>query len=330
MFAITLLFNIQYISDVVYLNTVESKGLSFIYTQSWMIDKAIKDLLAEKYFNVVFDNLFFLVNMLFLLYVISKFFNRLEKRISKSRAETLNFDRHAAKGVIKMVVLSCYFVITLSICQQIFGLSLASLLAVGGIGGLSIGLAAKDILSNLFGGFLIFIEKPFSIGDWVSSPDREIEGIIEDIGWRMTTVRTFEKRLLHIPNSIFQSIIVENVSKMPFRRIRLSFGLDYKDFENVQAITQDIEAYIKNSEDFVCDFESEGERVAVPCYATMVEFDSSSLKIDCYTFSKDKSLALYLKRKEQLLTKIKSIVERYGSEIPYNTIRIIDENKGKP
>lgn len=327
MFVITLLFSIQYISDVVYLNTVESKDLSFLYTQSWMIDKAIKDLLTEKYFNVMFDNSFFLVNMLFLLYVVSKFFNQLEKRISKNRNKAVTFDKHAAKGITKMIVLAFYLVISLSICQKVFGLSFASLLAVGGVGGLSIGLAAKDILSNLFGGFLIFIEKPFSIGDWVSSPDREIEGVIEDIGWRMTTVRTFEKRLLYIPNSIFQSIIVENVSKMPFRRIKLSFGLDYKDFGSIQAITQDIESYIKQSEDFICDFESDGEKVDVPCYARMVEFDSSSLKIDCYTFSKDKSLGLYLKRREQLLTKIKSIVDEHGCEIPYNTIRIIDEGK---
>ena len=87
-------------------------------------------------------------------------------------------------------------------------------MAFGGIGGIAIGFAAKDLLANFFGALMIFLDRPFSIGDWIRSPDREIEGVVEDIGWRSTKIRTFDKRPLFIPNSAFASLTVENASKM--------------------------------------------------------------------------------------------------------------------
>ena len=62
------------------------------------------------------------------------------------------------------------------------------------MGGLIVGMAAKDLLSNLFGALMVYMDKPFKVGDWIRSPDKSIEGTVEDIGWRVTRIRTFDKR----------------------------------------------------------------------------------------------------------------------------------------
>ena len=91
-----------------------------------------------------------------------------------------------------------------------FGMSLSGLLTFGGIGGLAVGMAGKDILSNFFSGIMLYFDRPFSIGDWIRSPDRNIEGTVAEIGWRITKITTFDNRPLYVPNSLFSSISVEN------------------------------------------------------------------------------------------------------------------------
>ena len=113
--------------------------------------------------------------------------------------------------------------------MQLFDYSVSGLLAFGGIGGIAVGFAAKDLLANFFGGLMIYLDRPFSVGDWIRSPDKEIEGTVEDIGWRLTRIRTFDKRPLYIPNSIFASISVENPSRMSNRRIYEKIGIRYDD-----------------------------------------------------------------------------------------------------
>ena len=89
--------------------------------------------------------------------------------------------------------------------------------------------AAKDLLANFFGGLTIYLDRPFAVGDWIRSPDREIEGTVERIGWRLTLIRTFDKRPLYIPNAVFTTIAVENPSRMHNRRIYETIGIRYDD-----------------------------------------------------------------------------------------------------
>ena len=91
---------------------------------------------------------------------------------------------------------------------QTLGFSISGVLAFGGVGGIAVGFAAKDLLANFFGGFIIHLDRPFKVGDWIRSPDRNIEGTVEHIGWRLTTIRTFDKRPLYVPNAAFTTIAV--------------------------------------------------------------------------------------------------------------------------
>ena len=87
---------------------------------------------------------------------------------------------------------------------------------------------------------MIYLDRPFSVGDWIRSPDKEIEGTVEDIGWRLTRIRTFDKRPLYIPNSIFASISVENPSRMSNRRIYEKIGIRYDDVSKMNTIVTEV------------------------------------------------------------------------------------------
>ncbi|MCF8276542.1 MAG: mechanosensitive ion channel family protein [Flavobacteriales bacterium] len=105
------------------------------------------------------------------------------------------------------------------------GYDVGALIAGLGIGGLALALAAQDTVANLFGGITIFVDQPFTINDWIKI--NSYEGIIEEVGIRSTRIRTFEGRLVTIPNKVFAESAIENVSAEPSRRVIIVLGLTY-------------------------------------------------------------------------------------------------------
>ena len=94
---------------------------------------------------------------------------------------------------------------------------------------------------------VIYLDRPFKVGEWVRSPDKEIEGTVEEIGWRMTRIRTFDQRPLYVPNATFVSISVENPSRMRNRRIKETIGIRYDDADKMREIITDVVAMLRAS-----------------------------------------------------------------------------------
>ena len=92
---------------------------------------------------------------------------------------------------------------------------------------------------------MIHLDRPFSVGDWVRSPDRNIEGIVEKIGWRLAVMRTFDNRPLYVPNALFTQIVVENPSRMTNRRIVETVGIRYDDAGQMAGIVVDVKAMLE-------------------------------------------------------------------------------------
>ena len=158
-----------------------------------------------------------------------RFARRVEQNIIKYAEEGKNsVDITTVDAIGKLIRISIIITGAL-VALQTMGYSISGVLAFGGIGGIAIGFAAKDLLANFFGGLMIYMDRPFVVGDWIRSPDREIEGTVEAIGWRLTMIRTFDKRPLYVPNSTFTSIAVENPSRMSHRRIYETIGIRYDD-----------------------------------------------------------------------------------------------------
>lgn len=196
------------------------------------------------------------------------------------------------------------------IIMQSLGYSISGVLAFGGVGGIAIGFAAKDLLANFFGGFIIHLDRPFKVGDWVRSPDRNIEGTVEQIGWRLTTVRTFDKRPLYVPNAIFTTIAVENPSRMTNRRISETIGIRYVDVSEMASIVSDIRSMLEEHEDIDRD---------QTLIVNFLAFNASSLDIMVYTFTKTTNWVEFHKIKQDVLLKISDIIEGYGAEVAFPT-----------
>ena len=184
---------------------------------------------------------------------------------------------------------------------------------MGGLSGIALGFAAKDMLGNFFGGLMIFLDRPFEIGDWIRSPDKEIEGTVENIGWRLTTIRTFDKRPLFVPNGIFSNISVENAQRMQNRRIKTQISIRYDDVFKLKNILSGIKEMLKNHPEIDQDKES---------YVNLINLGPSALEIQIYTFTKITKWVPYQEIQEDVLLKILDEIKKHGAELSYPTSTI--------
>lgn len=231
-------------------------------------------------------------------------------------------DVTTATAIGRLIRISVYITAALSILQTM-GFSISGILAFGGVGGIAVGFAAKDLLANFFGGLMIYLDRPFSVGDWIRSPDREIEGTVEQIGWRLSVIRTFDKRPLYIPNSVFANISVENPSRMSNRRIYETFGIRYVDTQKMKLIVEDVKSLLSTHEDI-----DQSKTLIVNFNA----FGPSSVDFFVYTFTKTTDWVLYHGIKEKVLLQIYDIIEVHRAEIafPTSTIHLEKNNDGGP
>lgn len=246
------------------------------------------------------------------------FIKRVEVNLVDPNYLAVPHDETTVRAIGKLARISVIITAVL-VAMQMFGYSIGGVLAFGGIGGIAVGFAAKDLLANFFGGLMIYLDRPFSVGDWVRSPDKEIEGTVEDIGWRLTRIRTFDKRPLYIPNSIFANISVENPSRMLNRRIYETIGVRYEDMAQVKSIVDDVKSMLEN-------------HPAIDSSLTLMvnfnQFAPSSLDFFIYTFTHTTNWVEFHQIKQDVLLQVAEIISARGGEIafPTSTLHIVDDN----
>ncbi|MBA3032075.1 MAG: mechanosensitive ion channel family protein [Gammaproteobacteria bacterium] len=200
---------------------------------------------------------------------------------------------------------------------QTLGFSVSGVLAAGGIGGIAIGFAAKDLLANFFGGLTIYLDRPFSVGEWIRSPDKQIEGTVEAISWRHTRIRAFNKNPIYVPNALFTTIVVENPSRMSNRRIKETIGIRYADIGKMAAIVADVKAMLQAHPE-------------IDATQTLIvnfnEFADSSLNFMIYTFTKTTLWVHFHAVKQDILLQVADIIARHGAEIAFPTRTLHIEN----
>ncbi|MCL2590846.1 MAG: mechanosensitive ion channel family protein [Betaproteobacteria bacterium] len=229
--------------------------------------------------------------------------------IRQRAARGVEIDRTTADAIAQLLRIAVW-VTTFLVVLQSLGFSVGGVLAFGGIGGIAIGFAAKDLLANFFGSLMIYFDRPFTVGDWVRSPDRQIEGTIEDIGWRLTRIRTFEKRPLYVPNSVFATILVENPSRMSHRRINETIGLRYSDIDKVAAIVEDIQAMMSVHPEI---------DQSQPVVVSFDKFGDFSLDIMVRALSQVTAGAEFQRVKQDILLKIADIIASHGAKVALPT-----------
>jgi len=193
---------------------------------------------------------------------------------------------------------------------QSLGFSISGVLAFGGVGGIAIGFAAKDMLANFFGGLMLHLDRPFKLGEMIRSPDKDIEGKVEYIGWRQTALRSRSMDMIYVPNSLFNSIVIVNLTRRSHRRIEETIGLRYQDLAQVGTICEEIRAMllaraeIDTHQDIVVSLNRYGE---------------SSLDLYLLAFTQDANLSDFNAMKQSVLLAIADIIARQGADFAFPT-----------
>jgi MscS family membrane protein len=212
-------------------------------------------------------------------------------------------------------------IVTVLVVAQTLGFQITGLLALGGVGGIAVGFAAKDLLANFFGGLTIYLDRPFTVGDWIRSPDKSLEGTVEYISWRHTRIRAFNKNPIYVPNSVFTTIVVENPSRMSHRRIKETIGLRYDDFALVEPVVAEVRQMLQDHPE-------------IDATQTLIvnfnQFGASSLDLMIYTFTRTKVWTEYHHVKQDVLLKIGRIIERHGAQIAFPTQTLHLAHEGMP
>ncbi|TQV81357.1 mechanosensitive ion channel family protein [Exilibacterium tricleocarpae] len=248
---------------------------------------------------------------------IVRFIVRAEKNLMDPDFTAKPMDETTVLAIGKLLRISVIVTAGLVILQS-FGYSVSGVLAFGGIGGLAVGFAAKDLLANFFGGLMIYLDRPFAVGDWIRSPDRDIEGTVEDIGWRLTRIRTFDKRPLYVPNATFTHISLENPSRMYNRRIKETIGIRYDDAGKMATIIPAVKEMLASHP------EIDTEQTLIVNFNSFAPY---SLDFFIYTFTKTTDWVKFHDIKQDVLLKVLEIIEAQGAEcaFPTSTVHIPDD-----
>jgi len=216
------------------------------------------------------------------------------------------------RKAIKILVGIMAFVLTV----QTLGYSVSGLLAGLGIGGLAFALAAKDTVANVFGSITILVDRPFRVGDWITTDGAD--GVVEEIGLRSTRIRTFAKTVVSLPNQGLANATVENHSLMPKRRVKMTVGVTYSSSAaQMQTLVARIEALLRARDDVHQEF----------LLVKFTDFGASSLDVLIYYFTATTDWAAHLQARQEINLAVMGIVEEMGLSIafPTRTVHLVTE-----
>lgn len=232
--------------------------------------------------------------------------------VRKGQEEYALFDAsmvHMAGRVLTVTII----ILTVILVLQVLGVDVLPLVAFGGIGAAALGFAAKDVIANFFGGLMLYLTRPFFVGDLILLPDRSIEGHVEEIGWYLTSIRDKDKRPVYLPNAIFSTMLVINSSRMTHRRIEEKLGIRYEDLSKVKLIVGEIQTFLSSHAQIDTNF---------PLLVFFDELGEYFLNIYIDVYCKETRQGPFLAIKQEILIAICGILDKNGVQMPYPTTAI--------
>jgi len=189
------------------------------------------------------------------------------------------------------------------------GVNITGLAALLSVGALAISMGSKDSVANLVGTVNILTDRPYKVGDWITVGS-SIDGDVEEIGFRSTKIRMFDKTLMTVPNGTLATETIKNWSRMPKRRIKMTIGLTYDASpKQMREALKRIETILKEDEGVDQDY----------MLVQFTDFGPSSLDVFLYYFSKSTVWREYLETRERVNLKIMECLEEMGLEFAFPT-----------
>lgn len=220
----------------------------------------------------------------------------------------LNFFCKIIRGII-------YILVILIIADQL-GYNLTGVVAGVGLGGVILSLAAQDTAKNLLGGIMLIMDKPFIVGDWIETTN--FEGIVEDITFRSTRIRTFDNSLANIPNGVLANEPIINWSKMEKRKYKANIKLDLDTpMETVKRVTSKIYFMLINHQNVINN----------DTYVKFSEIKEDGINIMISVFTNSIDYDTFLNAKEKINQNILEILETENVKLAYPTSSIYIKNE---
>lgn len=234
-------------------------------------------------------------------------FIKIFRKIIKKSLNKANADVGVTQFIDSFVKIGLYVVLIMIIATG-FGVNVTSVIAVLGSAGVAVGLALQGSLSNLAGGVLILILKPFKVGDYIIEDANKNEGTVTEIQIFYTKLTTGDNRVIILPNGSLANTSLTNVTQAPYRRLELIVGISY-------------ESDLKKAKQLLSQMIDEDEKVIQEkdknVYVDMLDQSSVNLGIRCWFLKED-----YLEGKWRLTEQIKLIFDENNISIPYPQMQL--------
>lgn len=271
--------------------------------------------LSQEIMNLA-TTIFKIISVIAFAIALAKSFTLKSTLVVKMRKKSKRqYDDATVEFTLKVVRVLIY-IVAVFIVLSLLKVDLTGLIAGLGIGGIIVTLAAQDTAKNIFGGIVIFIDKPFAVGDWIQMDS--YEGTIEDITFRTTRIRTFENSLLNVPNSIISNASVINWSKMESRRYKVNIKIDLETpVEKLQKLKTRVEEMLYNRENILDD-------------STIVRFDGideNGINMLVYTYTNSTGYSSYLEEVEGINYKIIKILDEENIKVAHDTHDVYLQNQ---
>ena len=235
---------LSFAGNRIYDDALTKQTLAALAETDLIINETIRDLIAYEGTDSIFERVGTLRSValgVLVAWFLSRFVKEFQDVVTLPRRDgTESRWDPATSSAVGRVLRASVIITTGLLILQDYGLPIEGVLAFGGIGGIAVGFAAKDVLANFFGTLILLVDKPFVLGDWIRLLDRVIEGTAEKVGWRTTRIRTFKRTPLYLPNSNFDSLAVENPERMENRRIYETLRVRYEDMPNVNKLNDEV------------------------------------------------------------------------------------------
>jgi MscS family membrane protein len=230
-----------------------------------------------------------------------------ERRFYKTKERQIGgIDKRTINAVMKLCK-ALAIIVAIIFLMGIFGVDIRGILTVAGIGGAAIGFASKDLLANFFGALMLFIDKPFSVGDLINLPGDK-EGYVEYIGWRVTKVRTKDTVCIYIANSLFSNMFLENLSMRTNRMISQTVRFKYSDISKLDAVTKAIRAMLYKHPEIVEDKKTE-------CFLS--SFEDSHVDCKVIAFTNNISKVEFLELNQKIMIEIVKVISKHKLKIDF-------------
>lgn len=238
----------------------------------------------------------------------------LSKRAERTKSKFDDLLVPLVSKSLKLVVL----ILGVLMCAETFHLPIKGLLGGLGLGGMALALASRDAVSNLFGSFTVLVDRPFEIGDWVITEN--IEGTVEQVGFRSTRIRTFYNSLITLPNSRLTTAVVDNMGRRRYRRVKATLGLEYNTTpEQMDAFCEGVRELIRRHPNTRKDY----------FHVYFNGFNDCSLDVLLYFFLRVPDWSSELREKHNIFADILRLAQdlNVGFAFPTRTLHMISESE---